>query len=102
MVGTRRPRSVGGGAGLTRAMADSLSMVWMPAGGSYALLKPVLERLRDKAPDWALPIFSVIMWVFDAKEKGKTVRLAKATAMGKAAVGIKPSKGIPGDFRDVD
>lgn len=66
------------------------------ASGGYALLKPLIAKLRDIAPDWMLPFFALVDWVFAAKARAK----AKATEAGKLAVEKNPGKGADIDFKD--
>lgn len=83
--------SLGAGNGITWAIVKTAAAVGAAAAGGYSLLKPFVVWLASKAPAWAQPILSVIMWVFD---KPTAVDVAKKD--GDAAVAATPSSGADG------
>jgi hypothetical protein len=92
------------GAAITALMAAgpgavmSLTLAWaalkiaVGASGGYTLLKqllaPLLAKLATKAPAWAQPLFTMLLWVFS-----KPSPVAVAEKAGDAAVEAKPGEG---------
>ena len=83
-------------ADLSGAMVIAALKVALYASGSYAMLKPIIAKLRKIAPPWMSPLFAIVDSIFDAKAKA----VEKATEAGRIAVEKNPGKGAGVDFKD--
>lgn len=92
------------GAAMTTALATgslSWSLVWaaigvaVTAAGGYSLIKrlivtPIIKPLASKAPAWAQPIFTLLLYLFESRVDAA----ARVTQAGDEAVAAKPAQGI--------
>lgn len=76
--------------------------VAVTAAGSYAILKPLILKLQDKAPSWLDPLFVLLDVIFDSKAKAKEATIKKAEKAGDAAVKKSPAKGPSITFKDIE
>ncbi len=89
------------GAHVSLDLLKQSVLVGISAAGGYAMLKnlivePVLKPLAAKAPSWAQPIFSLILWIFDHPADQVTTATTNAAVAGAAAVAAKPAAGADG------
>lgn len=85
-----------GGAPWSWGILSTAAMVGVAAMGGYTAIKrlfiePILRPLAAKAPAWAQPIFSLVLWIFDRRFQGSALKTA--TEAGNAAVVATPSTG---------
>jgi len=95
--------SIGGAfaTAVTAGSAPSLALLWMAvkvafaAAGGYTAAKrlavPLVEWLAVKSPEWAHPLFDLVLWVF-----GRSAAVAKAEKAGADAVASSPATGAAG------
>lgn len=95
MAGAVATATVGGAAFSWGILTTALT-VGIAAMGGYTAIKrlviePLLRPLAAKAPAWAQPIFSLVLWIFDRRFQDDPVKTAEAA--GNAAVAASPSTG---------
>lgn len=83
-------------ADLSGDMVIAALKVALYASGGYALLKPIISKLREIAPAWMSPLFAIVDTIFDAKANA----VKKAKLAGAIAVEKNPGKGAGIDFKD--